>query len=171
MGINDKEKKLIKKPGQHGLLKTWKYGDIPENARDHLKVRKEKENKNDQQVWIEFKQGSESAFAEIYNKFILPLYNYGERITPDRELIEDSIHDVFVDLWRQRDRIGHPDSIKFYLFKALKRKIIHSLTLKRRIVTKKLKKEVHDIEMVFSPYGGIRNLAGDNKILFQFVQI
>ncbi|MEX2514201.1 MAG: sigma-70 family RNA polymerase sigma factor [Cyclobacteriaceae bacterium] len=150
MGLTDKKEKKIQKPGQHGLMDTWKYGKISGNTRNNPNLRKGEETENDQQLWMEFRQGNENSFVQIYNKYILSLYHYGERITSDRELIEDSIHDVFVDLWKQRERIGQAYSTKFYLFKALKRKIIYNLTLKRRIITNKLKKEAHDIEMVFS---------------------
>lgn len=100
-------------------------------------------------LWGAFKNGSEVAFTHIYNQYIFSMFNYGEWITTDKELIEDSIHDLFVDLWRNRKSIGHAHSIRFYLYKALKRKIIKNLTLKKRLPLDD-SCDAHDIQMTFS---------------------
>src|SRR5690554_2328462 len=71
-------------------------------------------------LWAEFKKGSEKAFTTIYNQYIVSLYHYGEMITSDKELIEDSIHDFFIDLWKNRENLAQVHSIKFYLYKGLK---------------------------------------------------
>lgn len=107
------------------------------------------ENTDEFRLWAAFKDGSEKAFTAIYNQYIVSLYHYGERITPDKELIEDSIHDLFVDLWRNRDNLAHVHSIKFYLYKGLKRKIIRNLSLKRKFPLDDLAKGL-DFEMVLS---------------------
>ncbi|MEX2564991.1 MAG: sigma-70 family RNA polymerase sigma factor [Cyclobacteriaceae bacterium] len=152
MGLPEKENRKFQKTNQHGLMEgTWKIGEISKNTPGNLSLQKVKEPENEQQLWIEFRQGNEDSFAQIYNKYILSMYNYGERITSDKELIEDSIHDVFVELWKQRSSIGQAFSIKHYLFKALKRKIVYNLTRERRIVTNKLKRGEHDFEIVLSP--------------------
>lgn len=57
-------------------------------------------------LWREFKEGSELAFTAIYKKHVNSLYHYGERLTRHKELIEDSIHDFFVELWKQRENYG-----------------------------------------------------------------
>lgn len=100
-------------------------------------------------LWSEFKRGKEAAFTQIYNQYIVSLYNYGEMVTPNKELTEDSVHDLFVDLWKNRKNIGHVSSIKYYLYKGLKRKIIKNLSLKRRLPFNTYS-DSHDIELVFS---------------------
>src|SRR5690606_19659512 len=97
-----------------------KSADRPGNPKEHA-------------LWARFKSGSDSAFTQIYNQNIVSLYNYGEIITPNKELIEDSIHDLFVDLWKNKSKLGTTFSIKFYLFKRLKRKIFKGPSIKRRI--------------------------------------
>lgn len=101
-------------------------------------------------LWHEFKEGSEWAFTCIYKKYIVSLYRYGKRITPDKQLIEDSVHDFFVDLWRNRGSIGHARSVKYYLFKGLKRKIIKNLIIKRRLPGHEKLAEDYDFEMTSS---------------------
>lgn len=76
--------------------------------------------------WHSFKLGDMAAFASIYRQYSKDLLSYGYRVTADRSLIEDSIQDLFLDLWNSKDRLSETNSIKFYLFKALRYKITHN---------------------------------------------
>jgi RNA polymerase sigma factor (sigma-70 family) len=79
---------------------------------------------DDASVWNHFKSGNESAFIKIYEGNFDRLYAYGLRITKDKDLVKDSIQDLFIELRKGRNTLGNTDNIKFYLFKCLKRKII-----------------------------------------------
>ena len=77
----------------------------------------------DLELWKNMKQGDRSAFEMIYRNHIQALYKYGCRLSPDINLIEDCIHDLFLDLWNNRKSIGETDSIAPYLITALRRKV------------------------------------------------
>jgi len=74
-------------------------------------------------LWEKFKRGDRNAFREIYNHHAPGLLNYGHKVTSDTALIEDSIQDLFVELWKSGGRLSGTTSIKFYLFRALRWKI------------------------------------------------
>jgi RNA polymerase sigma factor (sigma-70 family) len=78
-------------------------------------------------LWKSFKSGSESAFIFIYEHNFEILYSYGCRLTNDGEVIKDAIQDLFIELRKNRENLGDTDSIKFYLFKCLKRRINREL--------------------------------------------
>jgi RNA polymerase sigma factor (sigma-70 family) len=78
-------------------------------------------------LWKAFKAGNEHAFGEIYQNYIQALINYGYKITSNRQLIQDAIQDLFVELWNSRQRLSETDSIKFYLFRALRNKLTRLL--------------------------------------------
>ncbi|MEN7550164.1 sigma-70 family RNA polymerase sigma factor [Rapidithrix thailandica] len=82
----------------------------------------------DKQLWKEFQKGNRSAYAYIYDNYFDSLFEYGHKITPDINFIEDGIQELFVELWKSRKRLGEVSSIRFYLFKALRRKLIRNLT-------------------------------------------
>lgn len=65
------------------------------------------------------------------------------KICRDEELVKDSIQDLFITLWHSRARLSVSDSIKFYLYASLKRKIIAENKLFRR--------PVRNFEFVASP--------------------
>lgn len=75
-------------------------------------------------VWNSFREGNESAFIYIYQTYFDKLYAYGCRFCKHEEQVKDSIQDLFVYLRKNRSSLGATDAIKFYLFKALKRRII-----------------------------------------------
>lgn len=78
-------------------------------------------------IWNNFKAGDRTSFEMIYNEFSDVLFAYGSRILSDKELLKDSIHDVFVDIYRYGSELRNPESLEFYLFKTLKRNIIRKL--------------------------------------------
>lgn len=91
-------------------------------------------NTLEQNIWDDFKAGYHSAFTLIYNQQIDMLFAYGTKICRDEGLVKDCIQEVFIQLFEKRDRIRNPESIKFYLFKALKNTLINSMSSEKRIL-------------------------------------
>src|ERR1700722_4331889 len=78
----------------------------------------------DAQRWSQFKNGDRGAFAAIYQQHILQLITYGLRLCPDQDLLKDQIQELFVELWNSRKNLAPARSVKFYLFKALRYKLV-----------------------------------------------
>ena len=91
---------------------------------------------SDQELWQEFKNGSRSAFVYIYNRYFDEMYLYGLQFTGDVDLLKDSIQDVFVRLNESRRRLSATSSIKYYLYKSVKREIIHAEKRQKNIARK-----------------------------------
>jgi RNA polymerase sigma factor (sigma-70 family) len=90
-------------------------------------------SKHEAEVWCNLKAGDKKALSFFYTKYFDSLYNYGTKITKDCGLTEDSIQDLFMELWNNRGRLGEVTNVKYYLFKALRRKIIYKLSLLSRL--------------------------------------
>ena len=75
-------------------------------------------------LWREFKSGNEKALAIIVDRFTKPLYRYGHKIFREDEMVKDGIQELFIEIWQNRERLSDTDSIKFYLFKSLRRKLV-----------------------------------------------
>lgn len=78
---------------------------------------------DDLRHWNKFRRGDAASFTIIYYHHIDALYHYGERLTADKALIEDCLQDLFAELWTRQMDLPEVQTVKFYLFKALKRKI------------------------------------------------
>ncbi|TDB62337.1 RNA polymerase sigma factor [Arundinibacter roseus] len=74
-------------------------------------------------LWNAFREGNREAFQRIYELHSRELVGYGYKITSNVQLVEDSIHDLFIELWQSRANLSETDSIKFYLFRSLRNKI------------------------------------------------
>ena len=74
-------------------------------------------------IWRAFKSGDEAAFVEIYRTQVQGLLNYGNKINPNRQQVQDSVQDLFIELWNSRERLKDTSSIKFYLFRSLRNKL------------------------------------------------
>lgn len=86
----------------------------------------------DNHLWDRLRQGNKSALKSIYDQESAYLFNYGKKISRDASLVEDCIHDLFVEIWNKHNSLGATDSIRKYLAASLRRKIIYE--------TKKLQK-------------------------------
>lgn len=84
------------------------------------------------QMWNEFRGGNHMAFSQIYQNYVSFLYNYSSSFTPDRELIKDCLHDLFVELWKNHKNIGETTSVRYYLMASIKRKLVRHLETNQR---------------------------------------
>ncbi len=78
------------------------------------------ENADDSLLWQAFKKGEREAFELLYKKYFKILGAYGLRLNPDKDLVEDAIHDVFIELWRRKEYLGDVENVRFYLFSAVR---------------------------------------------------
>lgn len=85
-----------------------------------------------QVIWKKFKAGDTKAFETIYYEYVDVLFSYGSKISSDRSLVEDSIQDLFIDIYTLNIELRKIQSLEFYFFKMLKRIIIRKLKEKHR---------------------------------------
>ena len=84
--------------------------------------------------WNAFKQGDWEAYTALYEEFYAPLNNYGAKFTEDTDLVQDAIHDLFVQLWTSRNNLGAPASVKNYLFKSLRTMLFRKMQSQSKLV-------------------------------------
>jgi RNA polymerase sigma-70 factor (ECF subfamily) len=73
--------------------------------------------------WDSMRKGDKTSFAWIYDHYFKLLYNYGKKIGIESQSLEDAIHDLFVDLWRFRENLSSTTSVRFYLYRSLRRRV------------------------------------------------
>lgn len=81
----------------------------------------------DKSLIFQIRSGDYAAFTLLYNKYIRPLTQYGLKFIPDLPAVEDCLHDVFVWVWTNRQKLDIHYSVKSYLFKSVRTSIIHVL--------------------------------------------
>jgi RNA polymerase sigma factor (sigma-70 family) len=73
--------------------------------------------------WDCMRRGDKASFVWIYDHYFKLLYNYGKKIGIENQSLEDAIHDLFVDLWRFRENLSPTTSVRFYLYRSLRRRV------------------------------------------------
>lgn len=81
----------------------------------------------DVKIWNAFRMGSREALDYIFKHHASGLFAYGSKFSKDQELVLDCIQDLFVELWNRRQRLSETSSTRFYLLKALRRRIARAL--------------------------------------------
>jgi RNA polymerase sigma factor (sigma-70 family) len=100
---------------------------------------------NEGLLWSEFKNSNSTAFGEIYGQYSYILLQYGKRLCPDKMVVQDAIHDLFIDLWKMRHNLTDNVSIRFYLYRSLR----------RRLHTARKQEQLHQYEALeFNQFSG-----------------
>lgn len=81
----------------------------------------------DNDIWASYRNGDEQAFRQLYDIYYASLVKYGYRFTRDQHVIEESIQDLFIKLWQNRQSVGNTPSVKFYLYKSFRRVLARKL--------------------------------------------
>lgn len=87
----------------------------------------EHDHNAEQNLWGAMLRGDKRSFNAIHDLYFAHLLTYAARFTPDRQVVEECIQDLFVKLWMNRERLSIPASVKGYLFKAFRNTLYNKL--------------------------------------------
>lgn len=82
---------------------------------------------DDSILWDNFRNGNEAAYTELATRYYRTLLHYGLRFTPNVQIAEDALQDLMIHLWLNRQNLNDTPSIKFYLLKSFRHRIIKTL--------------------------------------------
>jgi RNA polymerase sigma-70 factor (family 1) len=64
--------------------------------------------------------GDTLAFEQLFRYYWDPVFSFAFVMMKDAQLADDIAQDVFVDCWKQREKMGDVQSLKGYLFNSVK---------------------------------------------------
>jgi RNA polymerase sigma-70 factor (ECF subfamily) len=79
---------------------------------------------SDASLWSDFRDGEEGAFIQLYQRYANVLFNYGCQFSPDAEMVKDCLQDFFIYLRKTRSGLSEAPSVRMYLFKAFRRRVL-----------------------------------------------
>ncbi|MEI6752273.1 MAG: sigma-70 family RNA polymerase sigma factor [Paludibacter sp.] len=80
----------------------------------------------------EFVGGDDKAYSTLYNLFAKDLYSFGLSLRANTELIEDAIHDIFVDIYSHRQNLEKVDNLKYYFIAAFRNRLFYLIKKESR---------------------------------------
>jgi RNA polymerase sigma factor (sigma-70 family) len=104
----------------------------------------------DNKYLLAIHSGDEDALAALMEKYYESLYNYASRFSIDKELIKDNIQEIFISLWQRRETSISILSVKYYLLRAIKNKMLKSISKSAKNKEFQAGEEVYDFYIEFS---------------------
>ena len=83
-------------------------------------------------LWTDFRTGDRDAFDKLYTLFAADLYRYGYNLVRNQQVVEDCLHELFLHIHEHRQKLGPTDNIRFYLYRALRRRLLDTVTRLKR---------------------------------------
>lgn len=73
------------------------------------------------------RNGDESALTELYNQFWQLLFMSSYNVIKDKELCEDIIQDIFMNIWHNREKLEIHISLKGYMYACARYQVFNHL--------------------------------------------
>jgi RNA polymerase sigma factor (sigma-70 family) len=96
---------------------------------------------------VAFRNGDRDAFATLYHKYLPFLIQGSLRISADKDMIKDCVHDLFIEMWKNKINLGIPRSVKAYLSISIRRKIIRQVKKTRSCLLHSCYEEVPELQI------------------------
>src|SRR5688572_2849777 len=71
--------------------------------------------------------GDRQAFTQLYTTHFNNLYRYTFLFTKSKEETEEILQEVFIKIWENREKLHEVDSLKSYLFRFVKNKLLDKI--------------------------------------------
>ncbi|RAJ74991.1 RNA polymerase sigma factor (sigma-70 family) [Chitinophaga dinghuensis] len=105
---------------------------------------------SDTALWEALLHSNEQAFAEIYDRYFHRLYEYAMRLHSEEELVKDTIQELFIKLWTNRQNLSDSVDLRPYLFVAMRSTLYNRLRPRRNVKLIAFDKDQHDFLAHFS---------------------
>ena len=90
---------------------------------------------NENIIWDKMLMGDRDALGKLMHSYFRPLANYGLRFTTDKEVIKDSIQELFIVVWERRSHLAVAVNVKSYLFSSFRRLLLRTLKKMHKTAT------------------------------------
>ena len=87
------------------------------------------------------------SFELLFDKYYSPLCNFTYLFIKDRNICEEVVSDVFVNIWKKRLQIEIRTEFKYYLYKSTKNQLIGHIR-KQKPTTSKNNREIIDTDAI-----------------------
>jgi RNA polymerase sigma-70 factor (family 1) len=123
----------------------------------------------EKELLLQVAQGSESAFAQIFNHYRKKIYSTGIVITHSPEIAEELVQDVFLKIWLKRNDLPAIQNFEAHLF-IITRNVAYDI-LRRLATQRRVYQQVHKESPTF---GNITDDAliekANKKVLQEAIQ-
>jgi len=80
---------------------------------------------------IALRQGNHQAYTQVYTHYRQPVYEFLHALTRSNEVAEDIAHNVFLQVWENREKLDPAQEVQRYLFGVAKNLAMRHFRKKR----------------------------------------
>ncbi len=95
---------------------------------------------DDAELWRSLRRGDVKALEILFREYFDLLYDYGTKLTTQKELVKDCIQDLFIYIWEKQTTLSQVQSVKAYLLISLRRSVLKCI--------KQQQKQISEIENI-----------------------
>lgn len=81
----------------------------------------------DNELVTKLNKGELTAFQQLYSQYYVPLCVYAKQYTRIKEIAEEIVQDVFLNIWEHKGQLKITVSFKAYLFTAIRNQCLNHL--------------------------------------------
>lgn len=85
-------------------------------------------NLSDKDLWNLLRDDNKDALSQLYKKYIKGLYNFGLKHTSNKELVKDTLQELFTEIWTKRVNLSEVNHVKVYIMKAFRYKLLRAIS-------------------------------------------
>lgn len=78
---------------------------------------------SEQKIWNNLRNGDVEALGELYDLFVDCLFSIGIQVVNDRSVVQDQLHELFLDLYKYHEKLSVVENVPGYLITSFKRKL------------------------------------------------
>jgi RNA polymerase sigma factor (sigma-70 family) len=83
--------------------------------------------------WERLAEDHPEALAYFYDRYADWLLRYGLSVVYDREVVQDAVQELFLQIWNSRRNLSTPGSVKFYFMASIRRIILKTVRSERTL--------------------------------------
>ena len=74
-------------------------------------------------LFTKFKKGDDDAYSFFYQYYLNDLYAYGISLGAEKEVVKDTVQDIFLKLYFDEKNFSSIDHLKYFLLRSLKNRL------------------------------------------------
>jgi len=85
------------------------------------------------EIWEQIRNGDANAMKVLYQDSYQDLYAAALRILPDPDKVKDCLHEIFCEVWQNRENLSQVEHIKAYLKTCVRNRVLREIKLDQNI--------------------------------------
>ncbi len=90
-----------------------------------------------------------AAFEQLFKSQFVPVCRFATQYVHDMDTARDIAQKVFIHLWENREKVDPGQSVKSYLFTAVKNRCLNHIRDQKKYRSRILDVDIHDIDLAF----------------------